>query len=83
MLARHVEVVEGLVHTAEEAQRNRGARKRRGNSTVVFGDGDTAGDEERNSMTAAVVRGRERGWTRPRFQPERYQALCEQALSEL
>lgn len=80
MVVRHMDVVEGLVRTAEEAQRNRRAGKRFG-ASAVLGDGDTGGDEERKS--AAVARGRERGWARPRFQPERYAALCEQALSEL
>lgn len=82
LLARHVDVVEGLVHTAEEAQqRSRRAGNRLGGSSAVGGDGDMGDDEERKS--AAVARGRERGWARPRFQPERYTVLCEQALSEL
>lgn len=90
MLARHVEVVEGLVRIAEEAQRNRWARKPRlGGLTIIGADEDTGGDddererERRGTTIAAVLRGRERGWARPRFQPERYAALCEQALSEL
>lgn len=83
MLVRHVDVVEGLTRIAEETQRNRWAPKRPGDFTVVFGDGDMGCDEERRSATTAVIRGRERGWARPRFQPERYKVLCKQALSEL
>lgn len=80
MLRRHMDVVESLIRTAAEAQRMRQAGKRLGNSGL--GDGDNAtGEEERKR--AAVMRGRERGWARPRFQPARYAALCEQALSEL
>lgn len=83
MIARHVDVIEGLVRAAEEAQKNRWTRKHLGMSTAHFGDGDNWGDEDRKSAAGAVIRGRERGWARPRFQPERYKALCEQALSEL
>lgn len=79
MLTRHVDVVEGLIRTAEEAQKSRRAGKRLGGLTS--GDGDMGAEMERTS--AAVIRGRERGWARPRFQPERYTALCEQALSEI
>ena len=83
MLARHVDVVEGLVRAAEEAQKNQWTRKHLRNATAVIGDCDNWGDEDRKSPVGAVIRGRERGWARPRFQPERYQSLCEQALSEL
>lgn len=76
MLSRHVEVVDGLIDATREAQANRYAGKR---ITSCTGD-----EEDRKAdVRARILRLKISGWERRAFDGERYQVLCERALSEL
>lgn len=91
MLIAHIEVVDSLLQTAEEAQSNRPKLRRFASASGGFraldgGYGSKAeeGEEARRAeLRARVERCSERGWVRERFDPERYRELCARALGEL
>lgn len=78
MLTAHIAVVDGLLVLAEETQANRHAAG--GKRLPSYGADDETRAEDRKWRIACL---REQGWRRQRFQPERYEALCERALEEL
>lgn len=70
MLSQHIEVVDNLIRTVEEAQRKRDTARESHGSGV-------AGKAQVDEKNAAKQR------TRKRFDPEKYERLCEKALREL
>ena len=91
MLIAHIEVVDLLIQTAEEAQMHRPKLRRFASASGGFGalDGGYGGKVEdgeearKGESRARIERGRARGWVRERFDPERYRELCARALAEL
>ncbi|MCJ1465900.1 hypothetical protein MMC07_004519 [Pseudocyphellaria aurata] len=80
MLATHASAVDGLIHVAEQAQKDRHVRRLPSHGASAFADDETLRAEDRNWR---ITRLRERGWRRKRFEPDRYVSLCERALAEL
>lgn len=78
MLTAHIVIVDGLLLSTEETQANRHAAA--GKRLPSYGADEDMRAEDRKWRIARL---REQGWRRPRFQPERYVALCERALEEL
>lgn len=78
MLTTHVEIVDTRLLVIEEMHANRHAAA--GKRLPSYGADDETKAEDRKWRIARL---REQGWRRPRFQPDRYAALCERALEEL
>ena len=78
MLTAHIVIVDGLLLITEETQANRYAAA--GKRLPSYGADEDMRAEDRKWRIAHL---REQGWRRPRFQPQRYVALCERALEEL
>ncbi|KAK4698107.1 hypothetical protein P7C71_g79, partial [Lecanoromycetidae sp. Uapishka_2] len=76
MLANHIKAVNALIQQTEEAHATRYTFTRQ----LSF-----YGDEEGKAadIKARILRLKATGWRRERFDPEKYQDLCEAALAEL
>lgn len=48
-----------------------------------FGKPLSSKDMSKEEKVERIVRGRANGWKRPRFNPQRYEELCNRALGEL
>lgn len=88
MLIAHVEAVDHIIQSTEEAQTNRLKLRRFVSGGLLFGGVDGCGKEDeevkgREEVKGKIELGKERGWRRERFAPERYQELCARALGEL
>ena len=76
MLLKHIEVIDALIRSTEEAQANHCAGKR---SVNEYTDDETKTLDRKARIQALKAS----GWKRDRYRPERYQELCAKALSEL
>ena len=74
MLLKHIEAIDTLIESTEEA--NRCAWKR----SVSDNADDEVKAPDRKARIKELVAN---GWNRERFRPERYQELCAKALAEL
>ncbi|KAI9812414.1 MAG: hypothetical protein M1827_004645 [Pycnora praestabilis] len=83
LISAHIDSIDYLIAATVEAQANRKTR------TGRFADGEIdiegLSEEEKTAIEKVerIERGRERGWRRERFVPDRYEALCKRALEEL
>lgn len=76
MLKKHLQTIDELIQRTEEAQRLRQTDER-----VAFcGDDEEA---KQADLRARILRLKQGGWRRERFQPEKYEQLAEMALAEL
>ena len=74
-LTRHVAILRSLIEATQQAQATRYAAT---NSSA-----EDEADIKAATLKARILKLKARNWERERFQPEKYQRLCEKALDEL